>query len=145
MGCTGHGFDSCQGQENALYFTAFKPALWPTLSLIQWVQAALSSQGRGVNHPPPSSAEIKKLWSYTSFKPNDLIFFLRQVMLFLNMPNYVAEARGKQNADQPRHHSYYHNKMAAYCPQYNEVCVLISEVKQCSRLLSRIYPVRILD
>jgi hypothetical protein len=42
---------------------------------IQWVQGALSRergvkrQGRGVDYSPPTSAEVKLTWIYTSTSP----------------------------------------------------------------------------
>jgi hypothetical protein len=50
-----------------------RTALGPTQPLIQWVPGALSlgvkRQGREADHPPPSSAEFKNAWSYTSTPP----------------------------------------------------------------------------
>jgi hypothetical protein len=45
-------------------------ALGPTQPPIQWVPGALSlgvkRRGREADHSPPSSAEVKNAWSYTS-------------------------------------------------------------------------------
>jgi hypothetical protein len=47
--------------------------LGPTQPLIQWVPGAISlgvkRPGREADHSPPSSAEIKHAWSYTSTPP----------------------------------------------------------------------------
>jgi hypothetical protein len=44
--------------------------MWPTQPPIQWVPGALSlgvkRQGRESDHSPPSSADVKNVWSYTS-------------------------------------------------------------------------------
>jgi hypothetical protein len=59
--------------KNFLFSTASRPALGPTQPPIQWVQGALSSgvkqQGREADHSPPTSAEVKKMWIYTSIPP----------------------------------------------------------------------------
>jgi hypothetical protein len=53
-----------------LFTTAFRPALGPTQSPIQWVTGALSLgvklPRREADHSPPSSAEVRNAWSYTS-------------------------------------------------------------------------------
>jgi hypothetical protein len=45
-------------------------ALWPTQPPTQWIPGALSlgvkRPGGEANHSPPSSAEVKNAWSYTS-------------------------------------------------------------------------------
>jgi hypothetical protein len=47
-----------------------KPALWPTQPPIQWVPGFLSLgikwSRHEADHSPPSSAEVKNEWSYTS-------------------------------------------------------------------------------
>jgi hypothetical protein len=63
-------FESRQGLGIFLLTTASRPALGPTQPPIQWVPGALSlgvnQPGREVDHLPPSSAEVKIVWSYTS-------------------------------------------------------------------------------
>jgi hypothetical protein len=53
-----------------LFTIAFRTALGPTKSPIQWVPGALSlgvkRPGCEADHSPPSSAEVKNAWSYTS-------------------------------------------------------------------------------
>jgi len=48
-------------------------ALGPTQPPIQWVPGALSlgvkQLGHEADHSPPSSAEVKNMWSYTSVPP----------------------------------------------------------------------------
>jgi len=50
--------------------TASRTALGPTQRPMQWVPGALSlgvkRPGRETDHSPPSSAEVKNAWSYTS-------------------------------------------------------------------------------
>jgi hypothetical protein len=54
-------------------FTASRPAVGPTQPPIQWVPGTLSLRvnqpGREADHLPPSSAEVKNGWSYTSTSP----------------------------------------------------------------------------
>jgi len=56
-----------------LFATASRPTLEPTESPIQWVLGAVSPSvkrpGREADHSPPSSAEFKNAWSYTSTLP----------------------------------------------------------------------------
>jgi hypothetical protein len=53
-----------------LYTTTSRPALGLTQPPIQWVTGALSlgvkRQRREADHSPPSTAEVKNAWSYTS-------------------------------------------------------------------------------
>jgi hypothetical protein len=53
--------------------TASRTALGPTQPPILWVPGALSlgvkRPGREADHSPPSSAEVKNAWSYTSTPP----------------------------------------------------------------------------
>jgi hypothetical protein len=48
----------------------FRPALGSTQPSIQWVPRVLSLgvklPGRGADHSPPTSVEVKKMWIYTS-------------------------------------------------------------------------------
>jgi hypothetical protein len=50
--------------------TSFRPALGPTQPPVEWVprtlSPALKRQGREADHSPPASAEVKKMWIYTS-------------------------------------------------------------------------------
>jgi hypothetical protein len=56
-----------------LFTTASRTALGPTQPRIQWVPGALSlgvkRPGREADHSPPSSAEVKNAWNYTSTPP----------------------------------------------------------------------------
>jgi hypothetical protein len=64
------GFDSWLGLGILLFTTASRTALRPTQPPIQRVPGALSLRvkrpGREADHSPPSSAEVKHAWSYTS-------------------------------------------------------------------------------
>jgi hypothetical protein len=77
---TGYGLDgrgdrssSPDRVKNFLFSTSSRPALGPTPPPIQWVPGALSRevkrQGREADHSPPTSTEVKKLWTYTSTLP----------------------------------------------------------------------------
>jgi hypothetical protein len=67
------GFHSRQGLGIFLFTTASTTALGPTQPPIQWVPGALSLRlkrpGSEADHSPPSSAEVKNAWSYTSTPP----------------------------------------------------------------------------
>jgi hypothetical protein len=56
-----------------LFVTTSRPALGPTQLPIQSVSGALSlgvkRSGREVDYSPPSNAEVKNEWSYTSTPP----------------------------------------------------------------------------
>jgi hypothetical protein len=77
---TGYGLDDRGGRswspgriKNFLFSKSSRPALRSTQHSIQWVQGALSlavkRPGREADHSPPASAEVKKLWIYTSTPP----------------------------------------------------------------------------
>jgi hypothetical protein len=55
---------------NSLFSKSSRPALRSTQTPIQWVLGALSPgvkrPGREVDHSSPTSAEVKKIWIYTS-------------------------------------------------------------------------------
>jgi hypothetical protein len=61
--------ESGRGQDFLLP-TPSRPVLGPTQSPIQWVPGALSPEvkrpGREADHSPPTSAEVKNSWIYTS-------------------------------------------------------------------------------
>jgi hypothetical protein len=67
------GFESWQGLGIFLFTTASRPALGSTQPPIQWVPRAFSvgakRPGREADHSPPSSAEVKNAWSYTTTPP----------------------------------------------------------------------------
>jgi hypothetical protein len=69
-GLDDRGFKSRQGLGIFLFTTASRLALGPTQPPIQWVSRALSLRvnrpGREADHSPPSSAQVKTSWSYTS-------------------------------------------------------------------------------
>jgi hypothetical protein len=57
-----------------IFFTTMsRPALGPTQPPSQWVPGALSlgvkRPGHEADHSPPSCAEVKNAWSYTSTPP----------------------------------------------------------------------------
>ncbi|PNF27774.1 hypothetical protein B7P43_G09210, partial [Cryptotermes secundus] len=59
--------------KNFLFSTSSTPAMGPTQPPIQWVPGGISSglkrRGREANHSPLASAEVKKMWIYTSTPP----------------------------------------------------------------------------
>jgi hypothetical protein len=59
-----------------LFTTASRMALGPTQPPIQCIPGALSLRvkqlGHEADHQPPSSAEVKYVWSYTSITPTHL-------------------------------------------------------------------------
>jgi hypothetical protein len=73
---TGYGLDDREvevspGRVQKLYFSKSSTlALGSTLPLIQWVTGALSpgvkQPGRKADHSPPTSANVNKMWIYTS-------------------------------------------------------------------------------
>jgi hypothetical protein len=66
-------FDSREGPGIFIFITVSRPALGPIQPPIQWLSGALSPGvkrlGREADHSPPSSAEVKNAWSYTSIPP----------------------------------------------------------------------------
>jgi hypothetical protein len=72
---TGYGLDD-QGVGvrvpvgSRIFSTSSRPALGPSHPPVQWVRGALSpvvkQPGREADHSPPTSAEVKKMWIYTS-------------------------------------------------------------------------------
>jgi hypothetical protein len=63
-------FDSRRGLGIYLFTTVSRTALGPTQPPIKWVPGTLSlgvkRPGHEADHSPPSSAEVKNAWSYTS-------------------------------------------------------------------------------
>jgi hypothetical protein len=59
--------------KNFLFSTSSRPALGFTQPPIQWVPGAhflgVKRRGREAGHSPPASAEVKKMWIYTSTPP----------------------------------------------------------------------------
>jgi hypothetical protein len=51
--------------KNFLFSRSSRPALRSTQYPIQWVPG-VKRPGREVDHSPPTSAEVKKMWIYTS-------------------------------------------------------------------------------
>jgi hypothetical protein len=51
--------------KNFLFSKSSRPALGSTQPPIQWVPG-VKRLGREVDHSPPTSAEVKKMWTYTS-------------------------------------------------------------------------------
>jgi hypothetical protein len=64
------GRSSSLGGGKDFHFSMSRPALGLAQPPIQWVPGTLSPgvkrQGREADHSPPFSAEVKKMWIYTS-------------------------------------------------------------------------------
>jgi hypothetical protein len=69
--------------KNFLLSTWSRPVLGSSQPPIQWVPGTLSPrvkrQGREADHSPPTSAEVKKMWIYTSTPPY-------AIMAYCSMP-----------------------------------------------------------
>jgi hypothetical protein len=67
---TSYGLDdpsSSPGRvKNFLFSRSSRPALRSNQPPIQWVPLGVKRPGREVDHSPPTSAEVKKMWIYTS-------------------------------------------------------------------------------
>jgi hypothetical protein len=81
-----------------VFCTSPRPALGPTQPPVQWVPGALSSRvnlpGREADHSPPTSAEVKNTWIYTS-TPSRVFMAWRliswaQGQLLLSYCNYAC-------------------------------------------------------
>jgi hypothetical protein len=59
--------------KNVQFSISSRPALGSTQPPVKWVLGALSRgvkrQGCEADHSPPTSAEVKKMWIYTSIPP----------------------------------------------------------------------------
>jgi len=79
-----------------LFVTASRPALGPTQPPIQWIPWAfkpgVKRPGREANHSPPSSAEFKNEYSYTSTPPIHLCGQLIYLYLYRHNTNVFDKA-----------------------------------------------------
>jgi hypothetical protein len=62
------GSSSPDKVKNFHFSISSRPALGSTQPPIKWVPG-IKRQGREADHSPPTSAEVKKLWIYTSTSP----------------------------------------------------------------------------
>jgi hypothetical protein len=74
MDFTQRGWSSSPGRtKNFLLSTSSRLVLGPTQPPLQWVPGILSPgvkrSGREADHPPPTSAQVKNTWIYTSTPP----------------------------------------------------------------------------
>jgi hypothetical protein len=88
---TGYGLDSWGVRVRVpigsrIFSTSSRPALGPTQPPIQWVPRAIFRGkkwlDREAHHSPPTSAEVKKTWMYTS-SPSWCAFILLLLLLLL--------------------------------------------------------------
>jgi hypothetical protein len=68
------------GVNNILFSTASRPVLGPTQPLIQWgtgraLSPGVKRPGYEADHSPPTSAEVKNTWIYTSTPPYALMAY----------------------------------------------------------------------
>jgi hypothetical protein len=61
-----------------------RPALGPTQSLVRWVR--VKRPGRGVDHPPPSSVEVKEIVELNLYSPSGLSWSVLGWTLPLPLP-----------------------------------------------------------
>jgi hypothetical protein len=64
----GGGSSSPGGVKNFHFFISSRPALGSTQPPIKWVPG-VKRQEREADHLPPTSADVKKMWIYTSTPP----------------------------------------------------------------------------
>jgi hypothetical protein len=68
----GYGLEN-RRDKNLLSSTSSRPVLGPTQPPIQWIPGTFSlevkRQQGDADHSPPTSAEVKKTWVYTSTPP----------------------------------------------------------------------------
>jgi hypothetical protein len=82
--------------NNFLFSTSSRPTLGPTRLSIQWAPGALSPgvkrPGCEAGHSPPSSAEVKKMWIYTSTPPYVFMAqcLIQFYLLYLRYPNVTS-------------------------------------------------------
>jgi hypothetical protein len=99
-------FESRQGPGIFLFIIASRTALGSTQPPIQWVPGGLSLGVKQpqyeADHSPPSSAEVKNAWSYTSTpqyatmawcsvkkkKPSDNLTFL--TLIYVTLKNIIS-------------------------------------------------------
>jgi hypothetical protein len=85
---------------NVVFPTLFKLALRFTHLPIQWVLSSISSGvkrwGRETDHLLPASAEIKKMWIYTSTPP--YAFMMYRDKFFLKTYKHVSGIKEMTNA-----------------------------------------------
>jgi len=75
-----HNIGKCGLDNRGSILTACRPALGPTHPPIQWVPGALCLGvkwlWREADHSPPSSAEVRNAWSYTSTPPGTTLPYI---------------------------------------------------------------------
>jgi hypothetical protein len=82
--------------KNFLFSKSSRPALGATQLPIQWVPGALSPavkrSGREADHSTPTSAEVKKMWIYTSTPPPIRLHgvVLNSLSTGTTLPSYVS-------------------------------------------------------
>jgi hypothetical protein len=91
------GFESRQRLRIFLFTTASRPALGPTQTPIQRVCGSFSlgiiRPGCEADHSPPSSAEVKNAWSYTSTPPMRLMTWCSVKKRYFTLMEYILERK----------------------------------------------------
>jgi hypothetical protein len=89
------GVQFLAGALEGIYFlgTASRPTLGPTQFHNQWVPGNLSlgvkRPMRKADHSPPSSSEVKNVWSYTSIPPYVLMAWCLITQLYISIILYI--------------------------------------------------------
>jgi hypothetical protein len=105
------GFDSRRGLRIFLFTTVSRTALGPTQPPIQRVPGTVSlgvkRPGREADHTPPSSAEVKNAWSYTSTP--QYVFMAWCLVKHKDNFNFYLYKAPIKNAVRSKLHRYQHH------------------------------------
>jgi hypothetical protein len=93
------GWSSSPGRvKNFLFSMSSKPVLGSTQPPIQWIPRAVSPgvkrPGREADHSPPTSADVKKMWIFTSTPPYAFMAWCLISLHVLKWSHLFDERRG---------------------------------------------------